>query len=216
MNSAIVEHNPHYVPHYFLFGFPFQGKNFKPNVRLQLTAARTEGVFSLLKRRNCFYQCTANFLNDFIFQMLKQLYEQDYPRLKRLAYSMAGNEWEDILQDSFMKMIPYQHLSYAEAQALITTIVKNKCLDWIRHEKTVKKYRQNMPEPEAVTPPSYSWDAKDLRTHVNRLPPYTRLVIELRFFEDMTLRDIGAIVNKDHATVYSQIRAGLRKLKPVV
>jgi RNA polymerase sigma factor (sigma-70 family) len=148
--------------------------------------------------------------------MLKKLYDNDYHRLRRLAFSMAGNECEDLVQDAFIKMIPYQHLSYSEAQALITTIVKNKCFDWMRHDKTIKKYRQNMPEPVTVTPPSYSLDGKDLRTQVSRLPAYTRLVIELRFFEDMTLRDIGTIVGKDHATVYSQIRAGLRKLKPVV
>jgi RNA polymerase sigma factor (sigma-70 family) len=148
--------------------------------------------------------------------MLKQLYEQDYPRLKRLAYSMAGNEWEDILQDAFMKMIPYQHLSYGEAQALITTIVKNRCLDWMRHNKYVTRQLAAMPDPETYTQPTNTFEGKQLRAQVSRLPEYTRLVIEMRFFDDMTLRDIGKIVEKDHATVYSQIRNGLRKLKPVV
>ena len=148
--------------------------------------------------------------------MLKELYEHDYPRLKRLAYSMAGNECEDILQESFIKMIPYQHLSYGEAKALITTIVKNKCLDWIRHKKNLRKYRIWAPVPETTIQPVLPMEAKEIRAQVNRLPAYTRQVIELKFFEEMTFREIDKIVRRDHSSVHSQVQTGLRKLKSVV
>jgi RNA polymerase sigma-70 factor, ECF subfamily len=145
--------------------------------------------------------------------MLKKLYDNDFPRLKQLAYSMAGNECEDLVQDAFIKMIPYQHLCYSEAQALITTIVKNKCRDWLRHQKTVLRYMKAMPEPETSCEISLPFVAKEIRNQVKQLPAYTRAIIELRYFEEMTLREIGKIVGKDHATVYSQIKNGLQKLK---
>src|SRR5688572_5090272 len=145
--------------------------------------------------------------------MLKQLYEQDYPRLMRLAYSMAGEECEDILQDSFIKMIPYQHLSYSEAQALITTIVKNKCRDYLRHQKSVRRLIKKMPEPEGLSEPTLAMETQQLRAQVSKLPRHVRKIIELRYFEEMTLREIGTIVGKNHASVYHQIQKGLQKLK---
>lgn len=145
--------------------------------------------------------------------MLKKLYDNDYPRLKRLAYNMAGEECEDLVQDSFIKMIPYQHLSYSEAQALITTIVKNKCRDFLRHQKTVRRYMKEMPGPAYSCEISLPFDAKDLKDQVNSLPAGTRFVIEQRFFEELTLREIGKLIGKDHASVYSRIQTGLRKLK---
>ncbi len=143
--------------------------------------------------------------------MLKKLYDNDYPRLMRLAFSMAGEEGEDMVQDSFIKMIPYQHLSYGEAQALITTIVKNKCRDWLKHQKYVRRQMEAMPEPERKT--ILLFEAKDLKAQVNSLPADTRFVIEQRFYEGLTLREIGKLIGRDHASVYSRIQTGLRKLK---
>lgn len=145
--------------------------------------------------------------------MLKKLYDNDYPRLMRLAFSMAGEEGEYLVQDSFIKMIPYQHLSYSEAQALITTIVKNKCRDYLRHQKTVRRYMRKMPEPQTACEMKLPSEAKDLKAQVNRLPADTRFVIEQRYYEGLTLREIGKLTGKDHASVYSRIQTGLRKLK---
>lgn len=148
--------------------------------------------------------------------MLKKLYDNDYGRLKRLAFTMAGNECEDLVQDSFIKMIPYQHLSYAEAQALITTIVKNRCRDWLRHKKFIDRQMEAMPDPATSCETHLPFEAKELRAHINRLPAYTRMVINLRYYEDMKLRDIGKLVGKNHATVYSQMQRGLKSLKTTI
>jgi len=52
-----------------------------------------------------------------------------------------------------------------------------------------------------------------LRKLISTLPPKYRQVIALRFFEEMSIRDVGEILGKKEGTVKSLLSRGLAKLK---
>lgn len=53
----------------------------------------------------------------------------------------------------------------------------------------------------------------DLRQAIGLLPLKDKVVIELRFFEDMTLEDIGEITGEPLSTVKSRLYRSLKKLR---
>ena len=57
---------------------------------------------------------------------------------------------------------------------------------------------------------------EQIRRHISTLSPKYRQVIALRFFEEMSIRDIGEILGKKEGTVKSLLSRGLGKLKKML
>lgn len=52
-----------------------------------------------------------------------------------------------------------------------------------------------------------------LAQRVNALPAEVGTVIKLRFYEELTLKEIGEVTGQNISTVKSRLYAGLRKLR---
>ena len=85
-------------------------------------------------------------------------------------------------------------------------------------QRLLKRLRQRarlIPFPEDLELPHEDPEPADdaLARRVDALPPEVGTVIKLRFYEEMTLKEIGEVTGQNISTVKSRLYAGLRKLR---
>lgn len=136
-------------------------------------------------------------------------------RFYRLAYSYLQNREDalDAVQTAACRALERRD-SLQDAAALggwFTRILVNACMDLLRQRKRVML----VPE-EALDSGSYEDPLPEdgvLSHRVNALPPEVQTVVKLRFYEDMTLREISGVTGWNLNTVKSRLYAGLKKLR---
>ena len=136
-------------------------------------------------------------------------------RFYRLAYSYLKNQDDalDAVQTAVCRALERRDSLRDEAalRTWFTRILVNACMDLLRQHRRVA-----FVPPEALDTGSYEdpLPADDaLSNRVNALPPEVQTVIKLRFYEDLTLREISEITGWNLNTVKSRLYAGLKKLR---
>ena len=136
-----------------------------------------------------------------------------------VAYNFFGNRTvaEDIAQDAYLEL--YRNLAKIETDLHLTfwlrQTVTRKCIDWSRR----LKHRRHQPLEDAPEP---GWEpeladpmlAEELNRMVGTLPEKMRLVVILRFQEDMKLTEIGDVLDMPVNTVKTTLRRALERLRP--
>jgi len=135
-----------------------------------------------------------------------------------LAYHFlqSWSQAEELAQDVFLAL--HQNLARIESARHLVfwlrRVTSNRCIDWVRSPR----YRREVPmddlhEPGAM--PRWRDPMLDalLRTLVAELPPHPRMVVTLRFQEDLDLAEIAAIVELPLNTVKSHLRRSLEALR---
>ena len=90
-------------------------------------------------------------------------------------------------------------------------ILVNVCMDQLRQRKWV-----TFVPPEALDAGSYEDPLPsdgDLARRVDALPPEISTVIRLRFFEELSLKEISLVTGAPLSTVKTRLYTGLRKLR---
>ena len=86
----------------------------------------------------------------------------------------------------------------------------NACQDTLRQRGRVVPFPEEGPELSQEDPEP----ADDtLARRVNALPAEVGTVIKLRFYEELTLKEIGQVTGQNLSTVKSRLYAGLKKLR---
>lgn len=127
---------------------------------------------------------------------------------------------EDVVQDAFVGLIRNQHKLADErsATAYLRTSVVNGSRSALRRRRTVRDFlsRQREPEPwpdvSAATLDSIA-TADDILTHVRRLPPRSREVLVLRYWGELSLREIAETLRISEGTVKSTLSRALDTLE---
>lgn len=134
-------------------------------------------------------------------------------RSYRLAYSVLQNREEalDAVQAAACRALERQD-SLRDVDAVRTwfyRILVNTCRDALRQRG------RELPFPEGLEPSGEDPEPTDdtLRQRVDALPPEVGVVIRLRFYEEMTLKEISQITGQNLNTVKSRLYAGLKKLR---
>ena len=132
-----------------------------------------------------------------------------------LAYSYLYNEDEalDAVQNAICQALE-KHSSLRQKELFkswFKRILLNSCLDIIRQKQRVKPapaesleiagYEDPMPEDEL------------LANRINRLSLEEQTVIKLRFYEDLSLKEISLITETNLSTVKSRLYSALKKLR---
>ena len=146
-------------------------------------------------------------------QLIAYLVENQ-ARFYRLAYSYLHNREDalDAVQAAVCKALEKQD-SLKDADAMRTwfyRILVNVCTDQLRGRK-----REAPIAPEDLDPGSYEDPLPDdsLARRVEALPSELRTVIKLRFYEELSLREIGRVLDCPLGTVKTRLYTGLRKLR---
>lgn len=136
-------------------------------------------------------------------------------RFYRLAYSYLKNREEalDAVQTAVCRALEKQD-DLQDADALRTwfyRILVNVCMDQLRCRKRV-----TLVPPEALDTGSYE-DPLPSDGHpgtaVDALPAEVGTIVKLRFYEELSLKEISAVTGVLLSTVKTRLYTGLKKLR---
>ena len=135
-------------------------------------------------------------------------------RSYRLAYSVLHNRDEslDAVQTAVCRALEHQD-SLRDPGAVktwFTRILMNACNDLLRQRSRVVPFPENGEEPFGEDPEPSD---ETLARRVDALPREMGTVIKLRFYEELTLKEIGEVTGQNINTVKSRLYAGLKKLR---
>lgn len=131
----------------------------------------------------------------------------------RLAYSYLRHQEDamDAVQTAICRALERQD-SLRSSEAVRTwfyRILVNVCLDELRRRGRVVPLSEREEAGQEDAPAADD----DLSQRVEALPAAVSTVIKLRFYEEMTLKEIGAVTGCSVNTVKSRLYSGLRKLR---
>lgn len=140
---------------------------------------------------------------------------EEQARFYRLAYSWLNNREEalDAVQAAACRALEKQD-SLRDQSAMRTWfyhILINVCTDQLRQRKRVA-----FVPPEDLDAGSYEDPLPEdgaLARRVDALPPETAAVIRLRFYEELSLKEISAVLDCPLSTVKTRLYTGLKRLR---
>ena len=162
------------------------------------------------------------------FAGLVDLYKD---KMYHLAYRMLGSshEAEDIAQETFLRV--YTNLDrYDENQKFSTWIYRiatNLCIDRLRKRKASYSLDAEMPDGEgadwySLLPSNQptreeevmlSETQEHIRKAIDTLPEKYKSVVILRYLQDMSLQEIGDVLDMPVTTVKTRVHRGREFLR---
>jgi len=125
---------------------------------------------------------------------------------------------EELAQDVFLQL----HANLATMKSedhmkfWLRKVTAHRCIDYKRRRKLPQVSLHDAPEPAAPTRSNDPFLARRLRHYVASLPEKPRLVMILRYQEDMPAEDIAEVLTMPLATVKSHLQRSLAMLREKV
>ncbi len=146
---------------------------------------------------------------------METLYKQYYTMVYRLCLLMLKNtqDAEDATQSVFLKVMEKQPVFTDEdhTRAWLLTVTRNYCRDVMRsfwHKK-----RTDMEQlPEQAAEP-FDKQESLLFEIFQTLPAKYREVVYLYYFEDYSVKEIAALLDRKESTIQSQLSAARKRMK---
>ena len=131
-------------------------------------------------------------------------------------FLQSWSQAEELAQDVFLAL--HQNLARIESARHLVfwlrRVTSNRCIDWVRSPRLRREVpMDDVHEPAAMQRMRDPMLDALLRKLVAELPPHPRIVVTLRFQEDLDLADIAAIVDMPVNTVKSHLRRSLEALR---
>lgn len=154
-----------------------------------------------------------------LYDMVVDYVIENQDKFYRLAYSYVKNQEDasDIVQDAIFNALENcQALRRPEAvKTWFYRILVNECLLFIR-----KRKREIPAAEESVFETPYyekGYEQEEsLYKQINMLEADVQEIVKLRFLEELSLKEIGEVMNMNLNTVKAKLYRGLKKLKQVV
>ena len=160
----------------------------------------------------------------------KLIFDTYYPRFLRFAKEYVGDrhEAEDILQNVFVKLWEKRELLSADTNlnAYLLTMVKNRCMDFLNHQKVVERYanHQKTLQQEATfnhyalskfDPEQMDIEALERLAEkaIAELPEQCRKVFELSRYDELKYKEIAERLGISVKTVETHISNALKILR---
>jgi RNA polymerase sigma-70 factor (ECF subfamily) len=126
---------------------------------------------------------------------------------------------EEVAQETFWQL--HKHLESMESPAHVVYWLRratsNRCIDYVRRQRLAPQVNlESVPEPAVSDAPGDPLLARRLRDLVASLPPKQRMVIVLRYQEDMEPEEIAHALDLPVGTVKSQLQRSLAILREKV
>ncbi len=168
---------------------------------------KKQGYLTPANKTDC-YQLVAGFIVD------------NQNACYRFAYFLVKNEQtaQDILQEAAAKALQSAHKlrDLHAVKAWFYQILVNESRQYFRRQKrlvlTETPRQPAIPDDEGTTDTDILTRI-DLLQAINQLEPELRIIITLRFFEDMKLQDVALATNSNENTVKTRLRRALEQLR---
>ena len=140
-------------------------------------------------------------------------------KMYAVAYALLGNRAaaEDAVSDSFVKIarFAYRYRQEDDPSGWLTAIVRNTCLDSLRKAK--RHAEVSAEQLYFLTDDSYSPERREsaivLEEAIKKLPPDRARAIYLRYYLDMTIREVAESMGLHRSTAERLIKAAEENLK---
>ncbi len=151
-----------------------------------------------------------------LYEKLIQYILENQDRFYRVAYSYTRNQEDalDVVQSAVCKALE-AHKSIKNKDAVKTwfyRILINECLTVLKKRKKLLLTNDDQGREEVYYEKGYEQD-DDLEKELDRLEPDVQGIIKLRFFEEMSLKEISCITGLNLNTVKTKLYRGLKQLK---
>ncbi len=151
---------------------------------------------------------------------LAALLEESYPQSVRTAYLILGNQpdAEDAVQEAFLRAWKFRHSIALESsvRAWLYRVVVNTCNSKLRRD--IPRRLRGAPDHDLDESPNLE-DASDRFAVVNDmtgalkdLPAHLRVVVVLRYYADLSEREIAIAIGRKQGTVKSRLNEARRRL----
>lgn len=153
-------------------------------------------------------------------EILIDYIENNQEKLYRVAFSYLKNEESalDVVQESIEKAL--KNIDKLKEKEYIKTwfyrILINECLQYIKKNKRIITCELQEIENKIDWNDNITTEGMDIYNHIQKLNEKVRIVIILRFFEDMKIEEIATITKTNVNTVKSRLYKGLKELKNLI
>ena len=149
---------------------------------------------------------------------LERLYDEHYVRLLRLAVLLVGDTGraEEVVQDSFVAMFQrWDRLVGADHPAYLRATVVNRSRSVLRHLRVVRRHpdEQPLPDPGADDPVLAGVRREAVLAALAGLPRRQREVLALRYYLDLSEREIAGTLGISQGAVKSHTSRGAAALR---
>ncbi|KKO53918.1 RNA polymerase sigma factor [Paenibacillus sp. DMB20] len=152
----------------------------------------------------------------------REFFEQYNKDVYRTCYYMLRNasDAEDVCQEVFMKALNsgWQQVEYLKTWLMRITV--NHCLNHIRASKTRRMkeamltlFQRDKAAPSTLTLVEQQETKDEWKRRMDRLPDKIKVVVMLRFTNDLPLADIAEVLDIPLGTVKSRLNRGLKLMK---
>lgn len=151
-----------------------------------------------------------------LYELLVSYIVENQNKFYRVAYSYARNQEDalDIVQNAVCKALEsYKNLRNADAvKTWFYRILINESLAAIKQRKKELLSDDNPQKEEAYYEKGYE-QQDDIKEELNRLEEDIQTIIRLRFFEELSLKEISEITGLNLNTVKTKLYRGLKLLR---
>lgn len=162
--------------------------------------------------------------------VFKELFRRFFPKLYLFSYDFVKDRdiAREITHDSFLKYWENRNnlKPDSNAEAYLTTVCRNKCLNYLKHEKVILKFKEVILEEQiekgmfSKILTDYSFESVDfekllvtIKHSIQNLPDQCRTVFELSRFKKKKYSDIASLLNISPKTVEAHISLALKRLR---
>ncbi len=149
------------------------------------------------------------------------LFKENYNKLYYYALNMIHNSENsrDIVSDAFRYL--WEHYEDVNDSlsvvALLYTLVRNSCIDQIRHQDVQERYEQYV-QNESIPWTEHEYQERDERltqviNSIDKLPLQTKIVFKKCFLEGKKYKEVSEEMNISTNTVKTHIMKALRLLR---
>lgn len=160
----------------------------------------------------------------------EKIFYEFFPKLYRFSYDFVKDRdlAREITHETFIKLWESKNNLQTDTnlEAFLFTICRNQCLNFIKHQKVIQKYREikyvEHIEQEFLGTIINDYDfnridfenlEKKIRQSVANLPEQCRLVFKLSRFQNKKYSEIATQLNIAVKTVEAHISLALKKLR---
>ena len=155
-------------------------------------------------------------MKQILYERLIQYILENQDRFYRVAYSYTRHQEDalDAVQSAVCKALE-AHENIKNADAIRTWFYKiliNECLTVLKKRGKVVLTADTVAQEEAYYEKGYE-QGGDIEQELEKLEMDIQVIIKLRFFEEMSLKEISSITGFNLNTVKTKLYRGLKLLK---
>ena len=139
-------------------------------------------------------------------ETLFEQYRDDVYRLA-LSYTKSVQEAEDVCQTVFLKLMEQEKIEPGKERAWLMQVTANRCKNVLRSSwwKQTAPMEDTLPAPE----PRYT----DTWEMVMALRPKYRVLIYLRYYEELSTREMAELLHISQSAVTTRLNRARQMLK---